>query len=277
MTSNIYQLETTAGSFRVAVDGAEDAPALILSNSLGTTLEMWEPQVEALSKKFRLIRYDTRGHGGSPITKGPYSFGQLASDVLAILDALKIETAAFCGVSMGGHTGLKLGIDAPERFDAIIVCNSAAKIGTAEAWQERADSLRSKGSEAIKELAASAPARWFTEDFIKQNPEVVKGMQEQFATLDAEGYAACCDALGASDLRSTLNGIIAPTLLVAGKYDPVCTVEDAQSMHGLIKGSSVAVLEASHISNVEDAEAFSKVVSDFILDRSSVNIHFKSH
>ena len=229
MTSNIYQLETTAGSFRVAVDGAEDAPALILSNSLGTTLEMWDPQVDALSKKYRLIRYDTRGHGGSPITKGPYSFEQLAADVVAILDALNIDTASFCGVSMGGHTGLQLGIDSPERFDAIVVCNSAAKIGTAEAWKERADALRSKGQEAINELAASAPTRWFTEDFIQQ-----------------------------------LNCIIVPTLLVAGKYDPVCTVKDAHDMNGLIKGSSVAVLEASHISNVEDADAFTKTIVDFI-------------
>ena len=229
MTSNIYQLETTAGSFRVAVDGAEDAPALILSNSLGTTLEMWDPQVDALSKKYRLIRYDTRGHGGSPITKGPYSFKQLAADVVAILDALNIDTASFCGVSMGGHTGLQLGIDSPERFDAIVVCNSAAKIGTAEAWKERADALRSKGQEAINELAASAPTRWFTEDFIQQ-----------------------------------LNCIIVPTLLVAGKYDPVCTVKDAHDMNGLIKGSSVAVLEASHISNVEDADAFTKTIVDFI-------------
>lgn len=264
MTSNIYQLETTAGSFRVAVDGAEDAPALILSNSLGTTLEMWAPQVDALSKKYRLIRYDTRGHGGSPITKGPYSFEQLAADVVAILDALNIDTASFCGVSMGGHTGLQLGIDSPERFDAIVVCNSAAKIGTAEAWKERADALRSKGQEAINELAASAPTRWFTEDFIQQHPDIVKGMQDQFANLDAEGYAACCDALGASDLRKGLNCIIVPTLLVAGKYDPVCTVKDAHDMNGLIKGSSVAVLEASHISNVEDADAFTKTIVDFI-------------
>ncbi|NLJ51243.1 MAG: 3-oxoadipate enol-lactonase [Alcaligenaceae bacterium] len=264
MTSNIFQLETTAGNFRVAVDGAEDAPALILSNSLGTTLEMWDPQVEALSKKFRLVRYDTRGHGGSPITQGPYSFKQLAADVVAILDALKIETAVFCGVSMGGHTGLQLGIDETERFDGIVVCNSAAKIGTAEAWQERATLLRTKGQEAIKELAATAPDRWFTPEFIKQHPDVVKGMQEQFATLDPEGYAACCDALGQSDLRKSINAICVPTLLVAGKYDPVTTVEDAQNMHGLIKGSSVAELDASHISNVEAADAFTETLIDFI-------------
>lgn len=264
MTSNTFQLNTNAGVFRVAVDGADDAPALILSNSLGTTLEMWDPQIEDLSKKFRVIRYDTRGHGGSPITKGPYSFHQLADDVVAILDALKVETASFCGVSMGGHTGLQLGIDAPERFNAIIVCNSAAKIGTLDAWKERADELRLHGQSAIQALAKSAPERWFTEDFIKQHPDTVKSMQNTFESLDAEGYAACCDALGSSDLRKSICCIIVPTLLIAGEHDPVTTVEDAQTMHGLIRGSSMAVLNASHISNVEDTIVFNKAVIEFI-------------
>lgn len=264
MTSTIRQLETSAGVFRVALDGAEDAPALVLSNSLGTTLEMWDPQVEELSKHFRLIRYDTRGHGGSPITEGPYSFKQLAADVVAILDALEIEEAAFCGVSMGGHTALQLGLDASERFNALVVCNSAAKIGTAEAWAERAGLLRDQGQAAIQQLADTAPARWFTEDFIKQNPAAVEALQERFATLDAEGYAACCDALGASDLRKSISAITVPTLLVAGKYDPVTTVEDAQFMNGLIKGSEIVALDASHISNVEAVDAFNKAIVDFV-------------
>lgn len=264
MTSNIFHLETAVGSFRVAVDGADDAPALVLSNSLGTTLEMWDPQVEALSKTYRLIRYDTRGHGGSPITKGPYSFKQLAADVVAILDALNVETAAFCGVSMGGHTGLQLALDTPNRFHAIVVCNSAAKIGTAEAWQERADFLRQQGQKAIKELASTAPERWFTPEFIKQHADIVNTMQEQFAALDAEGYAACCDALAQSDLRSDINKIKLPTLLVAGQFDPVTTVSDAENMQAEITGSTVAVLPASHISNVEAADKFTKTLIRFI-------------
>ncbi|MDO5668328.1 MAG: 3-oxoadipate enol-lactonase [Alcaligenaceae bacterium] len=264
MTSNIFQLETTAGSFRVAVDGADNAPALVLSNSLGTTLEMWDPQVEALTKQYRLIRYDTRGHGGSPITQGPYRFEQLAADVIAILDALNVKTAAFCGVSMGGHTGLRLGLDAAERFNAIVVCNSAAKIGTVEAWQQRADFLRQQGQDAIKELASSAPERWFTADFIEQHSEVVETMQAQFAALDPEGYAACCDALGQSDLRADIHQITVPTLLVAGQFDPVTTVSDAETMQAEIAGSTIAVLAASHISNVEAADKFTETLISFI-------------
>lgn len=264
MSSKILQLETAAGSFRVALDGAEDAPALILSNSLGTTLEMWEPQVEALSQRYRLIRYDTRGHGGSPITKGPYSFKQLAADVVAILDALEIEQAVFCGVSMGGHTALQLALDAPNRFEGIMVCNSAAKIGTADAWKERADALRQDGQAAIRALAASAPQRWFTPAFIKQHPATVQTMQAQFAALDAEGYAACCDALGQSDLRAELSKITLPTLIVAGEFDPVTTVVDAEAMKAEIAGSTVVVLPASHISNVEAAETFNEALCHFI-------------
>ena len=264
MTSNIYQLETAAGSFRVAVDGPENAPALVLSNSLGTTLEMWDPQVETLSKKFRLIRYDTRGHGGSPITQGPYSFEQLAADVVAILDALNVEKAAFCSVSMGGHTALQLALDAPTRVSAIVVCNSAAKIGTAEAWKERADTLRQQGQEAIKDLASTAPQRWFTPGYIEQHGDVVATMQEQFATLDAEGYASCCDALGQSDLRNVISKIKVPTLLVAGEFDPVTTVVDAENMQAEISDSTVVVLPASHISNVEVANDFTETLIRFL-------------
>ncbi|WP_278976570.1 3-oxoadipate enol-lactonase [Oligella urethralis] len=264
MTSNIFQLDTAAGSFRVAIDGPEDAPALVLSNSLGTTLEMWAPQVAALANSYRLIRYDTRGHGGSPITKGPYRFKQLAADVIAILDALHIEQAVFCGVSMGGHTALQLALDAPARLKGIVVCNSAAKIGTQDAWKARADALRQQGQAAIQELAESAPQRWFTPDFIQQQAQTVETMQAQFAALDAEGYAACCDALGQSDLRAELTKIQLPTLIVAGEFDPVTTVVDAEAMKAEIAGSTVVVLPASHISNVEAAEEFNQALSHFI-------------
>lgn len=264
MSANIVQLETAAGNFRVALDGPENAPVIIFSNSLGTTLEMWQPQVEALAGDFRIVRYDTRGHGGSPITPAPYTFDQLAEDVLAIMDALNIEKACFCGVSMGGHTALKLGIMAQERFELIVACNTAAKIGTAEGWQERADMLRRDGKAGIQALADSAPERWFKPEYIEANPEVVKSLQDQFATLDAEGYAACCDALGQSDLTASLREIAIPTLIVAGEHDPVTTVKDAQNLNGLIKGSSVAVLDASHISNIEAADAFNQALRNFI-------------
>lgn len=264
MSSAAVQLETTRGSFRVTVDGAAQAPALILSNSLGTTLEMWNPQIEALAQRFRVIRYDTRGHGGSPITEGPYSFEQLGLDVVAILDALGIEQAAFCGVSMGGHTGLWLGIHAADRFNAIAVCNSAAKIGTEQAWKERADFLRQGGQAAMQELALTAPDRWFTAEYIRQHASQVQAAQQQLAQLSVEGYAACCEALAGSDLRNDLHCISVPTLLVAGEVDPVTTVEDAKNMQAAIVGSVIGVIAASHLSSLEAPEAFTQMLLSFM-------------
>ncbi len=264
MSMTASALNTAQGMFRVSVEGDPLAPALILSNSLGTTQEMWDPQVKGFSKSYRLIRYDTRGHGGSPVTPGPYRFKDLGRDVLAILDALDIERAAFCGLSMGGHTGLWLGVNAPERLNALVVCNSAAKIGTAQAWNERANTLRQGGAEQMRALAESAPSRWFGETFIQQSPELLKQMQDSLAKLDPLGYAACCDALADSDLREQISSIAVPTLLLAGQWDPVTTVADAQAMQARIAGSKVAIVPASHLSNLEAPEAFERAVLSFL-------------
>lgn len=264
MSQAAFQLHTQRGHFRVAVDGDPAAPALILSNSLGTTLEMWAPQVAALSERHRLIRYDTRGHGGSPITPGPYRFDALGQDVLAVLGALQVEQAAFCGISMGGHTGLWLGIHASPRFHAIVVCNSAAKIGTPQSWGERAAMLRAKGASGMQVLADSAPARWFSEACIQAQPAMVRRMQDGLARLDPEGYASCCDALAASDLRAELGRIASPMLLLAGQWDPVCTVADAQAMQACITGAQLSTVPASHLSNLEAPQAFDKTVLDFL-------------
>lgn len=264
MSNKAFQLKTPRGEFRVAVDGDEAAPALILSNSLGTTLEMWEPQVAAFSAGYRLIRYDTRGHGGSPVTAGPYSFDELGQDVLAVLDALRIERAAFCGISMGGHTGLWLGVHAGPRLSAIAVCNSAAKIGAEAAWRERASMVRSGGTVGMRTLADSAPGRWFTDGFIQAQPATVQRAQEGIAGIDPEGYAACCEALATSDLRADIGHIAVPTLLLAGASDPVTTVADAQAMQASIPGARVAVVQASHLSNLEAPQAFNQAVLDFI-------------
>lgn len=257
-------LQTRNGAFRIAERGAKSAPVLILSNSLGTTLEMWEDQMAAFSSTHRVIAYDTRGHGGSPVTAGPYSFDQLGDDVLAIMDALNIERAAFCGVSMGGHTALWLGLNAPERFSGIAVCNSAAKIGTAEGWAERAAAVRQGGVDAMKALAETSPERWFTSAFIHDEPAGVGRAQAWIAAVDPEGYAACCDALGKSDLRANLADIAIPSLLLAGEFDPVTTVADARSMHEAISGSKLASVPASHLSNLEAPTAFNQEVAAFL-------------
>jgi 3-oxoadipate enol-lactonase len=261
---NTFALTTRRGEFRVALDGDRAAPVLILSNSLGCTLEMWDPQVAAFAQNYRLIRYDTRGHGGSPVTAGPYSFDDLGQDVLALLDALEVEKAAFCGISMGGHTGLWLGVHARERLNAIAVCNSAAKIGTPQAWGERAAMVRAGGVRAMQALADSAAQRWFTESFIQAQPEVVRRAQDWIAHINAEGYAACCEALASSDLSRAIADIATPTLLLAGQFDPVTTLADAEAMQARIPGACLAVVAASHLSNLQAPQAFAQAILDFL-------------
>ncbi|BEU98692.1 3-oxoadipate enol-lactonase (plasmid) [Acidovorax sp. DW039] len=264
MTAKTSSLATDRGMFRIAIEGPEHAPALMLSNSLGTTLEMWEPQVAALTQHWRVVRYDTRGHGDSLVTPGPYSFDVLGMDALAVLDTLGIQKAAFCGISMGGHTGLWLGIHAGHRLQALVVCNSAARIGSASAWAERASMVRANGTDSMQSLAASAPARWFTPGFTQRQPLVVQRAQAWIASTPPEGYAACCDALGHSDLRDQLARITAPTLLLAGSADPVTTVAEAQSMQACIPGAQLAVVPASHLSNLEAPHAFTGALLDFL-------------
>jgi|EP01035_Chromulina_nebulosa_P021981 3-oxoadipate enol-lactonase len=264
MSHPTIALPTARGTFRVAVDGDAAAPALVLSNSLGTTLDMWEPQVPAFARGLRVIRYDTRGHGGSPVTRGPYTFDELGRDVLAVMDALGVDKAHFCGISMGGHTGLWLGVHAGHRLQSLVVCNSAARIGSLGPWMERAAMVRGAGAAGMRALAESAPARWFSADFAQHNPEVVQRAQEWIAGIDPEGYAACCEALAASDLRAALDRIATPTLLLAGALDPVTTVADAEAMRSGIAGSTIAVVQASHLSNLEAPQAFSQAVLDFL-------------
>lgn len=256
-------LDTMRGTFRITVDGDSAAPALILSNSLGTVLEMWDQQVEAFSKNFQLIRYDSRGHGGSPVTPGPYTFADHGQDVLAILDALGIERAAFCGISMGGHTGLWLGIHAASRFNAIAVCNSAAKIGTPQGWSDRAAMVSEGGEASMLSVAKSSPGRWFSANFIDTQPAEVLRAQAWIAGIAPQGYAACCQALATSDLRNDLGRISTPTLLLAGSSDPVTTVADAQAMQAGIIDSQLAVVPASHLSNLEAPQAFNQAVLHF--------------
>lgn len=257
-------LNTTRGLFRVAIDGDMDAPPLVLSNSLGTTLQMWAPQVEALSKTYRVIRYDTRGHGDSVVTPGPSTVEGLGRDALAVMDALQIHTAAFCGVSMGGHTGLWLGAHAGDRLQALAVCNSAARIGTPQGWQSRAVAVRQGGSLGMRALADSAPERWFTPDFVRAQPAKVQAMQAVLAEINPEAYAGCCEALAQSDLRADLSRIKVRTLLIAGEFDPVTTVADANAIQAQVADSRTVILPASHLSNLEAPQAFNRTILDFL-------------
>ena len=268
MSANVQTLSLASGAFRVADEGPRDAPVLMLSNSLGTTLDMWDAQVALLSQTLRIVRYDTRGHGASVVSPGPYSVAQLAQDALQILDALAVERAAFCGISMGGITGLSLALTAPQRLTHLVVANSAAKIGEAAMWAERAAAVRQGGAQALSALADTAPQRWFTEGFAAQHPAVVQRAQAWIANTPAEGYASCCDALGAADVRAQLGDIATPTLLIGGEFDPTTTVADAQLMQADIAGARLCVLPTAHLSNLEVPERFAQALVDFIAPHS---------
>ena len=261
--TTIRLLATPSGRFRVALDGPDDAPALVLSNSLGTPLEMWDAQATAFSGHFRVVRYDIRGHGQSDAPTGPYTIGMLGTDVLSVLDSLGIARADFCGISMGGLTGLWLGAFAGDRIGRLVVANSAARIGSPEGWLARARQVREAG---LRELALSAPTRWFTQEFAAAQSEIVASAQRWLLETSLEGYAACCEALASADLRPQLSRISASTLLIAGKQDPVTTVADAQEMAASIPNARLAVIPASHLSNVESPSTFDDLLKAFLLN-----------
>lgn len=238
--------------------GDASQPAIIFSNSLGTQLNMWQPQISFFEKKFYVICYDTRGHGASSAPQGPYSIEQLGTDVVHLLDHLNIEKASFCGISMGGLTGQWLAIHHPERFNHVIVCNTAAKIGQEQAWNDRAQLVREQGLKPIAETAAS---RWFTEPFIRSNTAIVESLSNDLGAGSPEGYASCCEALAKADLRADLKTITVPVLIIAGQQDPVTTVADAQYLVNQIPNSQLIEINASHISNIECPENFSHALN----------------
>ena len=241
--------------------GDASHPAIVFSNSLGTKYSMWQPQIDALQKDYYVICYDTRGHGASSAPQGPYSIEQLGKDVIQLLDHLNIQKASFCGISMGGLTGQWLAIHHPDRFNHVIVCNTAAKIGQAQAWNERAALVREQG---LKPIADTAATRWFTEPFIQSNTAIVQSLSNDLGAGSPEGYASCCEALAKADVREELASIQIPVLIIAGQQDPVTTVEDGQYMLDRIRNAQLFEINASHISNIEQPEAFNQAVLNFI-------------
>ncbi|MBE7373383.1 3-oxoadipate enol-lactonase [Pseudomonas lopnurensis] len=257
------------GELNYRLDGPADAPVLVLSNSLGTSLEMWDAQVPAFGEHFRLLRYDTRGHGGSLVTPGPYSIEQLGGDVLALVDALGIERFAFCGLSMGGLIGQWLGINAGERLTRLVLCNTGAKIGNDEVWNERIETVLQGGEQAMRDLRDASISRWFTPGFAERHPARTLRLTEMIASTSAHGYAANCAAVRDADHREQLDAIRAPTLIVCGREDPVTTPEHGRFMQQRIAGAQRVELEAAHLSNVEAGDAFTRSVLDFLLQAGS--------
>jgi 3-oxoadipate enol-lactonase len=248
-------------SFRVALDGPEHAPCVVLSHSLGARLEMWEPQVAAWAPRFRLVRYDTRGHGETSVTPGPYTVAQLGSDVLRLLDALRVERARFCGLSMGGATGLWLAAHAADRFERFVICNTLPWLGPPATMLERAAQVRRDG---LAPLVDATMQRWFTEEFTASEPQTVASIRRAFLATPREGYAACCEALAAYDERDHFTRITRPVLVVAGTHDPSPPLAAAKDYASAIPGARFAELPAAHLSNLGAAEEFSRVVGEWM-------------
>lgn len=234
-----------------SLDGPPGAPVLVLGNSVGTASAVWDPQVAALRAHFRLLRFEHRGHGGSPAPPGPYSIGDLAGDVLALLDGAQIERALYCGISLGGMIGIWLAAHAPERIAALGLCCTSAFLPPASMWTERAALVRSEGMGRVADQAAG---RWFTPAFRRSDPAAVAGIVDAMRGVDPGGYAGCCEAIGGMDQRASLASITAPTLVIAGAEDPATPPWHGAVIASGIAGSRLRVIRgASHLANVSAA------------------------
>ncbi|WP_407155353.1 3-oxoadipate enol-lactonase [Bradyrhizobium sp. STM 3557] len=248
----------------VTVEGRDSGPTLMLSNSLGCTLQMWEPQMQALTKVFRVIRYDRRGHGKSGVPRGPYSVERFGRDVLAILDDLNIEKVHWCGLSMGGMVGQWLGAHAPERLGKIVLSNTTCYYPDPSIWDARIKAVKEGG---LASVADTVIGGWLTQDFRDRQPDIAAKMKAMLTATPVEGYLASCEALSRLDLRDDLPKIKSPTLVIAGRYDKSTPIAMAEAIRSKIPGASMTILDAAHISNVEATLAFNDAVLGFLTQR----------
>jgi 3-oxoadipate enol-lactonase len=239
------------------VPGSSGKVPIILSNSLGTDVGLWEMQTGPLSAHYSVWRYDTRGHGQSDAPDGDYSIDRLGADLTAVIDATGNKQADLCGISIGGMTALWVAVHAPERVRRLILANTAARIGDRELWNERIRIARTAG---MTPLADASMSRWFTERYRSRAPEVVARMHATLAATSVGGYTGCCAALRDADLRSQASRVAAPTLIITGTHDIATPPQAGQWLAGQISGATVIQLDAAHLSNVECAGEFNRAV-----------------
>lgn len=242
-------------------DGARDAPALLLLNSLGATIDMWAPQLPALGASRRIIRFDYRGHGRSGTSPGPYPLDLLGRDALAVLDAAGAPSAAVCGISLGGMIAMWLGCYAAERVERLVLTATGAKIGTDAGWNDRIAAVMAAGPEAI---ATAVLSRWFTAGFRDRSPEVVAPVAAALGRCSAEGYAGCAAAVRDADLRDAIGGIRVPTLVVTGTFDESTPPALGNAVAAAIPGATLIDLPAAHLVNLEAADAYTSAVEGFL-------------
>jgi 3-oxoadipate enol-lactonase len=238
----------TAVAVSYTAQGPADAPVVVLSNSLGATRAMWDPQVPALAERFRVISYDTRGHGESPAPAGPYDLDDLVDDVVALLDEIGAERAHFAGLSLGGMTGMRLAAREPARVHRLAVLCTSAKADP-QGFLDRAAAARSGGTAP---LAPTVVSRWLTPEYAAQHPDLVTRLEAMIAGADDEGYASCCEVVAGLDLREDLARITAPTLVVSATEDPALPPEHQQVIADGIPGAELLTLSpAAHLANLE--------------------------
>jgi 3-oxoadipate enol-lactonase len=231
-----------------SLEGTPGAPVVVLGNSLGTTRELWEPQVGALGGRFRLLRYEHRGHGGSPAPPGPYDLAGLAADVLQLLDDFGIAAASYCGISLGGMIGMWLAAHAPERIDALGLCCTSAYLPPAQFWRSRAAQASAAGMASI---SGPVVGRWFTSAFGERQPATVARFVTMVEAVNPHGYAGCCEAIAAMDLRPVLGRISAPVLVIVGAEDPATPPWHGARIASAVGCSRLRVIRGgAHLANV---------------------------
>lgn len=243
-------------------DGPKDAPVLLVANSLMANGSMWDGNIAALAERYRVLRYDKRGHGGSGLSAGPYTIAQLADDAIGLLDALGIQKVHFMGLSIGGMIGQQLGARYPGRILSLSLCNTASEMPPRSLWEERFEIARTQG---IAGLVDGTIKRWFTAPFIDRAPQEIEKVRQMILGTNVEGYVACGSAVRDMAQSTMLLKIKAPTLVLAGRDDPACTVDQGTVLHRVISHSKMVILEqAAHLSNIEQPEAFNNAVREFI-------------
>jgi 3-oxoadipate enol-lactonase len=263
---DVQTLPRTPRGIAWRVDGPADAPALLLLGSLGTTSEIWRPQIQPLTSDRRVIRLDTRGHGQSDASAGHFTLDDLGADALSVLEAAGAEQAAVCGVSLGGMTAMWLAAHAPERISTLIAVSTGLKIGVRATWEERVQQVRAGGTEAV---ADASMGRWFTQRFRDAHPDVVMWCRAMLSGCPTDGYVSCCGILMDADLHAAAPHITSPTLVLVGREDPVTPPASAREIADHITGARLLTLDASHICAVELPEEFNRAVSGFLNEAGS--------
>jgi 3-oxoadipate enol-lactonase len=254
-------LKSGEARIHYALEGRSGAPVLLFSNSLGANYSMWDPQAHEFHKRFRILRYDTRGHGQSSSAPGPCSIGQLAKDVVALLDELDLDRVHFCGLSMGGMIGMWLAANTPERLNKLALCNTGAKIGTVEAWNARIEAVRKSG---MKSIAPAVVERWFTPAFRQKSPAIVSNTLKMIEEANPDGYSSCCAAIRDCDYREQVAAIRTPTLVISGAHDPATPPADGRFLSQQVPGARYVELDAAHLSNIEAQDRFNQELAVFL-------------